>query len=113
VAGGYYAAMTSEDAYLLAIVGRELHRATLIGNAPPAITKLRERMLNPQAGDLVLEISRLGGMKPDRFDPDSIGHLVRIEGDRWVVEPLHAPGALQGWRNATFVALPDRNGWLP
>jgi hypothetical protein len=108
--------MNQEDAYLLAIVGRELHRATLIGNAPPLITKLRERMRNPQPGDLVLEISRLGGMIPGRFDPDSIGRLLRAESadggrDRWVVEPLHAPGTEQGWQNAEFVALPDHYRW--
>ena len=102
---------------MLAIVGRELYRTTLIGHAPPLIRKLRERIMNPQPGDLVLEVSRLGGIRPDRFDPDSIGRLLRIEvdgqgGDRWVVEPLHAPGAEQGWQNATFVALPDRNDWL-
>jgi len=104
--------MTGEDAYLLAIIGHELYRATLIGHAPPIIEKLRERMLSPQPGDLVLEVSRLGGFRPDRFDPDSIGRLVRVEGDRFVVEPLHEPGKEQGWQNATFVALPDRNGWL-
>lgn len=104
--------MTGEDAYLLAIVGHELYRSTLIGNAPPVIRQLGERMRNPQPGDLVMEVSRFGGFRPDRFDPDSIGRLVRINGDRWVVEPLHAPGVEQGWQNATFVALPDRNGWL-
>jgi hypothetical protein len=104
--------MTREDSYLLAIVGRELHRSTLAGNAPPMITELRERMRNPRPGDLVLEISRFGGMMPDRFDPDSIGRLVRIESDRWVIEPLHAPGTEQGWRNAEFVAIPDRNRWV-
>ena len=103
--------MNQEDAYLLAIIGRELHRATLIGNAPPVIASLRERMRNPRPGDLVLEISRLGGMMPGRFDPDSIGRLLRIEGDRWVVEPLHAPGTEQGWQNAEFVALPDHYRW--
>jgi len=105
-------AMTGEDSYLLAIIGRELWRSACIGNAPPIITRLRERMLAPQPGDLVIEITRLGGMMPDRFDPDSIGRLLRVEGDRWVVEPLHAPGTEQGWRNADFVALPDRYRWL-
>jgi len=104
--------MTGEDVYLLAIIGRELYRATLIGNAPPVIKELGERMRNPQPGDLVLEVSRWGGMRPDRFDPESIGRLVRIEGDRQVVEPLHAPGTDQGWQNARFVALPDRDRWL-
>jgi hypothetical protein len=110
-----------DDAYLLAIVGRELHRATLTGNAPPMIVKLRERMRAPLPGDLVIEISRLGGMMPGRFDPDSIGRLIRIEPDeegerlgdvRWVIEPLGAPGTEQGWQNAEFVALPDRHKWL-
>ena len=76
------------------------------------IEELRERMRDPRPGDLVLEISRLGGMMPGRFDPDSIGRLLRVEGDRWVVEPLHAPGAEQGWQNADFIALPGRHRWL-
>jgi hypothetical protein len=96
----------------VAIIGRELHRATLTGDPPPVIKELGERMRNPQPGDLVLEISRLGGMMPGRFDPDSIGKLLRVEGDRWVVEPLHAPGTEQGWQNAEFIALPDRHRWM-
>lgn len=110
--------MNREESYLLAVVGRELWRSACIGNAPPVIKDLRGRMRNPQPGDLVLEISRLGGMMPDRFDPDSIGRLIRVESaehtgrDRWVVEPLHAPGTEQGWQNAEFVAIPDRNRWL-
>lgn len=99
--------MTPDEAGLLATVGHELWRSTLIGNAPPIIVALRERMTNPQPGDLVLEVTRWGP-----FDPDSIGRLLRIEGDRWVVSPLHRPGEEQGWQNATFVALPDRRKWI-
>ena len=106
-----------DDTYLLAIVGHAMYRATL-GNVNPMTAQVRERMLNPRPGDLVLEISRLGGMRADRFDPDSIGRLIRVEGDvregtdRWVVEPLGKPGAEQGWRNVTFVAIPDRHRWI-
>lgn len=96
-----------DASYLLAVTGRELWRSARIGDV-----KLHERMEHPRPGDLVLEISRFGGLHPDRFDPDSIGRLLRIEGDRWVVEPLHAPGTEQGWRNAEFIALPDRNRWI-
>ena len=91
----------------LYILGRELWRCVLIGNAPPAIAELRERMRHPQRGDLVIEVSSFSG-----FDPDGVGRLLRIEGDRWVIEPWDRPGEEQGWRNATFVALPDRNKWM-
>lgn len=98
--------MTPRESELLAKVGRELWRATLIGDAPPAIAELRDRMRHPQPGDLVLEITRFGA-----FDPDGIGWLVSMAGDpaapaRVVVEPLHRPGEEQGWQNAQFVALP-------
>lgn len=102
--------MTHDEIEVLAAVGRTLWQATLIGHPPPMITKLRDRMTNPQPGDLVMEVTRFG-----RFDPDSIGRLIRHEGtepgDRWVIEPLSRPGEEQGWQNAMFVALPDRRGW--
>ncbi len=95
--------VTDQAAERLAVVGRALWSSVLIGGAPPATLAMRERMSHPRPGDLVLEIS------PFRreFDPDSIGTLLRVEGDRYVIEPLHAPGTEQGWRNAEFIALPD------
>ena len=108
--------MTRDESELLAVVGRELWSMTLVGDPAPIVKELRERMRSPQPGDLVLEITRWGA-----FDPDSIGRLVRTEppgaetgglASRWVVEPLHAPGTVVGWRNADFVALPDKRKWL-
>lgn len=101
--------MTPEESYLLAVVGQELYRATLSGSEPSLRAKLRERMHRPQPGDLVLEVSMIGPLTPERFDPD------RIEGEgpgiRYVVTPLHDPEREQGWQNATFIALPDRWKW--
>jgi hypothetical protein len=100
--------MTPEESELFAVVGRELWRSTLIGDAPPAIKELRERMRDPQPGDLVMEISKWG-----QFDPDSIGRLVRVDGPDFVlIEPLHRPGEEVSWGNCEFVALPDKRKWL-
>lgn len=90
-------------------VGRALWSAVLIGDPPTAIAALRERMMRPRPGDLVIEVGRFG----QAFDPDSVGRLIRVEGDpaypdRWVIEPLHRPGEEQGWGNAQFVALTDQ-----
>lgn len=117
--------MTPEDSYLLAACGYELYRnAVLTGGRPPMTEQLGQRMRSPQAGDLVLETSTLAGLRPDRWDPDRIGRLIRVESvpvvegdedgprqDRHVVAPLHDPEREQGWLNATFVALPDRWKW--
>lgn len=108
--------MTPEESYLLAVAGYELYRHVVLTGRPTLATSmLAERMRSPRPGDLVLEVSTLAGIRPDRWDPDRIGRLVRVEGsdpgDRWVVEPLHDPGRGQGWQNATFIALPDRYKW--
>ncbi len=96
--------MTPEESELLAVVGRELWRKALGRGV------LGQRMMDPQPGDLVMEITRWGS-----FDPDGIGRLARVEGsapgERWVVKPLHRPGEEQGWQNAQFIALPDRRKW--
>jgi hypothetical protein len=109
--------MTAEESYLLAVMGYELYRHTSPGSRPkmPMSEALAERMAKPEPGDLVLEVSTLGGMRPDRWDPDRIGRLVRTEDEdtdtRFVVAPLHAPEREQGWLNATFIALPDKRKW--
>jgi hypothetical protein len=109
--------MTTEESYLLAVMGRELYRHTALGSRPkmPMSEALAERMAKPRPGDLVLEISTFSGMRPDRWDPDRIGRLVRVEGqepgERWVVAPLHDPEREQGWQNVIFIALPDRWKW--
>lgn len=97
--------MSPDESYLLAVVGEELWRATL---GKP----IGKRMAEPQPGDLVLEISTMGPMTIGRFDPDRIGRLLRIEGDRQVVAPLHDLEREQGWQNATFIALPDQAKWV-
>ena len=114
--------MTEEESYLLAVVGHELYRAAVLSGGSPdgsVRAKLRERMMAPRPGDVVLEVSALAGLRPGRWDPDRIGRLVRTEAedpeasepDRWVVTPLHDPEREQGWQNATFIALPDRYQW--
>jgi len=107
--------MSPEESYLLAIVANELRRATLIGDPPPLIAELRDRMNAPQRGDLVLEVSAMSPMTPGHFDPDRIGRLVSVEGrdpsQRFVVAPMHDPERQQGWQNASFVAVPDRWKW--
>ena len=108
--------MSPEESELLAAVGRELWLATAVGSPAPFVKELGKRMRHPRPGDLVLEVTRWGA-----FDPDSIGRLVSTEPpgaatgditDRWVVEPLHAPGTVFGWQNADFIALPDKRKWL-
>jgi hypothetical protein len=109
--------MTTEESYLLAICGYELYRAATLagGRSTPVTAELAERIGKPRPGDLVLEVSTLAGLRPDRWDPDRIGRLLRIEGeepgDRYVVAPLHDPEREQGWQNATFIALPDKWKW--
>lgn len=114
--------MTEEESYLLAVTGYELYRSVLAGSPEGSQrAAMRKRMLAPQPGDIVLEVSVMAGLRPDRWDPDRIGRLVRTEADdpearepdRWVVTPLHDPEREQGWQNATFIALPDRYQWAP
>lgn len=109
--------MTPEESYLLAIAGYELYRHTALGSRPkmPLTETLAERMAKPQPGDLVLEVSTLASLRPDRWDPDRIGRLVSVTGQdpsiRYVVAPLHDPEREQGWQNARFIALPDQWKW--
>ncbi len=100
--------MTEAEALLVAVLCRNLHSALLrAGGSDEARRAVHERMMHPQPGDLVVEITMWG---PPR-DPDQVGRLIRIEGsgpgERWVVEPLHRPGQEQGWQNAAFAAVPD------
>lgn len=100
--------MTEEESYLLAIVGRELYRFVLGGDPGSLRGAIRGRMMAPQPGDVVLEVSPFSSMAPGRFNPDRIGRLVRTEKerpeatepDRWVVAPLHDPEREQGWQDA-------------
>jgi hypothetical protein len=70
-----------EQHRVVAVLGRELWVRALV--SPDG--ELAEQMRHPQPGDLVLEISRIGRT----WDPDSIGTLLRVEGefpeDRYVV----------------------------
>lgn len=90
-------------------LGNALWSMALHGGKPRAGELVYERMTRPQPGDLVVEVSSFRR----EFDPDSVGRLLRIEGDdprnpdRWVIEPLLRPGEEQGWSNAQFVAVPD------
>ncbi|WP_327066807.1 hypothetical protein [Kitasatospora sp. NBC_01302] len=102
--------MTDDPIELLYYAGRALWLSVLVGDPAPATLQLRNRMKQPRPGDLVIEISSFN----QTFDPDSVGRLVRIENAhdmglcRHVTAPLGRPGEEQGWRNAEFVAIPDR-----
>jgi hypothetical protein len=95
-------------ALLIANLGRNLRSALLqIRGSDIDRALVIARMAHPGPGDLVVEITAFGAPR----DPDSVGRLIRVEGtdpdERWVVEPVHKPGAEQGWRNAMFAAVPD------
>ncbi|SFD14064.1 hypothetical protein [Streptomyces aidingensis] len=97
------AAAMAMTAYTL---GRALYTAALRGGVSETV---RDRMMKPRPGDLVIEVTAFH----TQLDPDGIGRLVSIQGtpempERYVVEPLHRPGTQQGWRNATFAAVPDQ-----
>jgi hypothetical protein len=100
--------MTADEALLTACLCRNLHSALLrCGGTGDQRRAIRERMMNPQPGDLVVETSMWGTPR----DPDQVGRLIRVSGDEhrryYVVEPLHRPGAEQGWENGSFAAIPD------
>jgi hypothetical protein len=102
--------MTEQEALITARLARSLWSATL--RRPAVREESLARMRGPQPGDLVVEVSRL---IREITDPDSAGHLIRVEGDpelsgRYVIEPLHRPGEEQGWANALMVAVMDAAG---
>jgi hypothetical protein len=107
-----------------------------LGNTAPDARVLYGRMINPQVGDVVMEISTIhhDGQRP-RYESrtgDRIGTLMRIES-----EPMHTPeqwaeggygdepipterawylrlldGREYRWVNASFIALPsDLDCW--
>ncbi len=96
-------------------MGRALYRLAMLTGTPDSEQRaLWDRMTSPQPGDVVIEVTSFRG-----YDPDGVGRLLRVEDQdddpRHVVEPLHAPGTEQGWRNAEFIALPevDLREWAP
>lgn len=89
--------------------GRELYSAGTRSSELLDRRRVAEAMAEPRAGDLVFV--------RDRFDPDGVGRLLRIEGEfpreKYVIEPLHRPGVELGWRNCTVLALPEEaRSWL-
>jgi hypothetical protein len=98
--------MTEAEALLVASLCRNLHSALLRWSGKDRHA-IYERMTHPRPGDLVVEITRWG----TPLDADMVGRLIRVSGDEhsrhYVVEPLHRPGAEQGWANAAFAAVPD------
>ncbi len=92
---------------MLAVLGHELFLAS-------QGTTLGERMREPRAGDLVLEITDFGR----GWDPNRIGRLVRVEGRppaaRHVIAPLHDPELRLAWEHGEFIALPNKpaKDWL-
>jgi hypothetical protein len=100
--------VTAEEALLIAALARNAYSALLrAGGSAETRQAVHERMMEPQPGDLVVEISKWGAPR----DPDMIGRLIRVSGDEYrryyVIEPLHRPGQEQGWQNAVFAAVPD------
>lgn len=96
--------------------------ATLIGNAPPATEKLRQRMKSLSIGDLVIEISTIYQSR-GTSDIDAVGYLERIsqepafadwdelaEGEPCPTETAYYIKLFDGrsfrWTNANFISCP-------
>jgi hypothetical protein len=60
----------------IAHLGRALWAATHLGAPAPVVAQLRDRMDQPQPGDLVMEITPFAS---GAFDPHSIGRLLQID----------------------------------
>lgn len=96
-------------ARVLYATGKLLHRSGGVDSAVADRRRLSSAMGRLRRGDLVVVV--------DRFDPDGVGRLERIEGvwphERYVIRPLHRPDAEQGWQNCVVLALPDdAHEWL-
>lgn len=112
---------------LLAISVMFAYRNTLVGNPAPAIKRYRERMSNPEPGDLVLEVTnwgapavdRIGRLKSmgmenpppevvseDNYDEAEWGRpYPPYQEQVWRIETLD--GREFRWWNANFIVIPE------
>jgi hypothetical protein len=118
--------MALDKTRLIAVLGNELWRSSLVSDAPRMTIELRERMKRPRVGDLVVEFSAgyrgdldgVGWLRGIDFADRKPGDSVNIDGGRavdvWAIEPLDKPGQIVRWGNATFFAIPLENAhkWL-
>lgn len=114
---------------LLEINAYACQGATLVGNPAPAVKKLGDRMRSVRVGDMVMETSTI--WHEDRVGT-RIGRLLRVAdepvytaqawaenggGDEPIpLEDVYYIGLPDGteyrWRNASFIAIPDKlGGW--
>ena len=117
----------------LGIVGYELWKSHLVGNNCPSNQKRYDRMKEPRAEDLVLELSSTprwiaGSRRTDWHEPENcLGYFVRkdwepipdwdeaTEGQPAPKELVWYIRALDGrelrWVNAKFVTIIPAEGW--
>lgn len=95
------------------MMGMTMRSATLVGNAAPNVGRLRERMMNPEPGDLVIETS---SARRKDSEHHGIGILLarrreRDEADVFYVQ--YGPGErdIARWANSEFAALPVDRPW--
>lgn len=110
---------TVDARQLLRMSAHELWLATLVGNPPPSLQKLRTRILSISLGDLVAENTT---MHQREYDEYAIGRLVahrrealhcepedeaedfgRRSEEAWYLELLD--GRLFRWHNASFIRV--------
>ena len=108
----------------LGAAGYAAHSMTLVGNAAPMVQTYRERIRNPQPGDLVVEASSFPMRDRKGFGHVAVGTLVRsgvehvveepdddqpegweYDEKAWYVDPL-AGGDTVRWTNSEFIAIP-------
>lgn len=81
---------------IMCAMAKCLQRATMVGNPAPVVARMDERMRNPQAGDLVVETSRLGR---NRMDVETFGILLGRRDEWWQTDEEWA-ARLAGEREA-------------
>lgn len=113
----------------IAVLGRQVWMATLVGHPAPIIQDLHTRMQAPQPGDLVMELSTF---HRGDWSESAVGRLQRVTSEpaytaeQWAEGGDERPipheevtyieslltGAVSRWVNADFTALPDGSeGW--
>jgi hypothetical protein len=77
------------------------HSAFFLVLSGPMARHYKARMMRPQIGDMVIEISSFRG-----DDPDATGRLLMANPDAGVWQILKFDGGVAHWENAEFVAAP-------
>jgi hypothetical protein len=104
---------------LLATQTSRLWSATLVGNAPPGVVKLREEMQNPRPGDYVLELSAMIRNILAKTIRESMGRLLGVRNEFVPFEEEEGgyyenytyiegfDGRLHRWWNCQFIKIID------